>query len=77
MNNVKPKIKKRRKKVCLFCEGKRPADYKDVSLVRKFMTDRGKIMPRRMSGCCARHQRLVATLVKRARQIGLVPYTVD
>lgn len=70
-------IKKRRKKVCLFCESKKILDYKDIGFVKKFMSDRAKILPRRSSGCCALHQRMVAKAVKRAREIGLVPYTID
>jgi small subunit ribosomal protein S18 len=52
-------------------------DYKDIAFVRRFMTDRGKIAPRRLTGCCALHQRMVAGVVKKARQVGLVPYTVE
>jgi small subunit ribosomal protein S18 len=74
--SAKP-LRKRKKRVCLFCESKRTLDYKDVSFVRKFISDRGKILPRRSSGCCALHQRMVAKAVKRAREIGLVPFTVD
>ena len=70
-------FKKRKKKPCLFCVEQKKLDYKDVGLVRKFMTDRGKIAPRRITGCCALHQRMVAKAIKRARQIGLVPYVVE
>lgn len=70
-------FKKRKKKPCVFCIDQRGLDYKDVGFVRRFMTDRGKIAPRRMTGCCALHQRMVAKAVKRARQIGMVPYVVD
>jgi len=76
----KPKqspFKKRKKKPCFFCIEKKTLDYKDAGFVRRFITDRGKIAPRRMSGCCALHQRMVANAVKRARQIGTVPYVVD
>ena len=74
----KPKfIKKRKKRPCLFCIEKTTLDYKNINLVRKFVTDRGKIAPRRISGCCALHQRMVAKAVKRARQIGMVPYVLD
>lgn len=76
----KPKpqaFKKKKRRPCYFCIEQKKLDYKDVSFVRRFMTDRGKIAPRRISGCCALHQRMVATAVKRARQIGLVPYVVD
>lgn len=70
-------FRKRKRKPCVFCVDKKPLDYKDIGFVRRFMTDRGKIAPRRMTGCCAMHQRMVAKVVKRARQLGLVPFTVD
>ncbi|MFA4844085.1 MAG: 30S ribosomal protein S18 [Candidatus Margulisiibacteriota bacterium] len=70
-------FKKRKRKPCFFCIEKVGIDYKDVPFVKRFMTDRGKIAPRRMSGCCALHQRMVAAAIKRSRQIGLVPYVVD
>jgi small subunit ribosomal protein S18 len=70
-------MKKRKKRVCIFCESKKTLDYKDVGFVRKFISDRAKILPRRSSGCCALHQRMVAAAIKRARQIGLVPYTIN
>ena len=69
--------KKRRKKRCFFCVEKKAIDYKDIALLRRFVTDRGKIAPMRMSGCCAYHQRNVARVVKRVRQMGLMPYMVD
>jgi small subunit ribosomal protein S18 len=49
-------------------------DYKDVDMLRKFVTERGKIMPRRMTGTCAKHQRIIAAAVKRARMVALLPY---
>jgi len=69
---------RRRKKVCIFCteEGK-AIDYKDVATLRKFVSERGKILPRRVTGTCAKHQREITTAVKRARHIGLMPYTVE
>ena len=70
-------FKKRKRRPCVFCIDQKTLDYKDVAYVRRFMTDRGKIAPRRMTGCCALHQRMVAKMVKRARQIGLVPYVLD
>ncbi|KAF0132841.1 MAG: small subunit ribosomal protein S18 [Candidatus Saganbacteria bacterium] len=70
-------FRKRKKRVCTFCESKKKLDYKDLGLVRKFISDRGKISPRRSSGCCALHQRMVAKAIKRVREIGLVPFTVD
>jgi small subunit ribosomal protein S18 len=70
-------FKRKRKRKCIFCADKKTLDYKDVSFVQRFMTDRGKIAPRRLSGCCALHQRMVAKVVKQARQVGLVPFAVD
>jgi small subunit ribosomal protein S18 len=70
-------FKKRKRKPCVFCVDQKEIDYKDIGFVRRFMTDRGKIAPRRLSGCCALHQRMVANAVKRARQIGLVPFVLD
>ena len=68
--------KKQRKKVCLFCkEHARIVDYKDVSLIRKFISDRGKIRARRVTGNCSQHQREVATAIKNAREMALLPYT--
>ena len=69
---------RRRKKVCLFCseEGKE-IDYKDVATLKKFVSERGKILPRRVTGSCAKHQREITTAIKRARHIGLMPYTVE
>ena len=70
-------FKKRKRKVCFFCAKKTIADYKNIELLRRYINDRGKIMTRRGSGCCARHQRMVAKEIKRARQIGLLPYKAD
>lgn len=69
---------RRRKKVCLFCseEGK-AIDYKDVATLRKYVSERGKILPRRVTGTCAKHQREITTAIKRARHIGLMPYVVE
>lgn len=66
-----------RRKVCHFCANKiEDIDYKDVPTLRKCTSERGKILPRRISGTCARHQRAVTNSVKRARFIALLPYTV-
>src|SRR5665648_888484 len=87
--NVDEKIKKKKKykliaqynsfkkpirKVCIFCKEKIVADYKDIDLLRKFITEQGKMLPRRATGTCARHQRTLAIAIKRAREIGLLPY---
>ena len=64
-----------RKKVCAFCQEKlSEIDYKDVNRLKKFITEGGKIIPRRMSGTCASHQRLLATAIKRARITALLPF---
>ena len=66
-----------RKKVCVFCaERIDTIDYKDVEKLKKYVSDKGKILPRRVTGCCAKHQRKVTVAVKRARTIALLPYTV-
>ena len=66
-----------RRKVCRFCADKNiPVDYKDPATLKHFITDRGKIIPRRISGNCAKHQRKIATAVKRSRMIALMPFAV-
>ncbi len=68
--------KKQKKKFCVFCKDKVAyIDYKDVGSIRKFISDRGKIRARRVTGNCAQHQRDVATAVKNAREMALLPYT--
>jgi len=70
--------RKGRRKVCAFCVDKvETIDYKDVARLRKFTSDRAKILPRRVTGTCARHQRELTTAIKRARQVALMPYTSD
>ena len=65
----------RRKKVCIFCQDKvNDIDYKDIAKLRKFISERAKILPRRVSGNCALHQRQLTVAVKRARQMALLPY---
>ncbi|NLL62147.1 MAG: 30S ribosomal protein S18 [Candidatus Atribacteria bacterium] len=63
-----------RKKVCYFCAEKKVADYKDVELVNRFISDNGKILPRRVTGTCAKHQRSLAVAIKRAREAALLPF---
>ncbi len=68
----------RRKKVCQFCADKTETiDYKDVDKLKKYVTDRGKILPKRITGSCAIHQREVTKAIKRARIVALLPYTAD
>lgn len=70
--------RKTRKKVCSFCaEKSKNIDYKDVAKLKKFVTERGKILPRRISGTCAKHQREVTKAIKLARNIALLPFTTD
>lgn len=65
-----------RRKVCHFCANKIDTiDYKEVSSLRKYVSERGKILPRRISGTCAHHQRMVTSAIMRARYIALLPYT--
>ena len=67
-----------RKKVCGFCVDKIDSiDYKELGRLRKFITERGKILPRRISGNCAKHQRQLTIAVKRARNVALLPYTAE
>ena len=66
----------RRKKVCQFCVDK-VIDYKDVEKLKKYVTERGKILPKRITGTCAMHQREVTTAIKRARIVALLPYVAD
>ena len=71
-------VKKTRKKICSFCADKvEHIDYKDVAKLRRFIMERGKILPRRVSGNCAKHQRQVTLAIKRARNIALLPFTVE
>lgn len=66
---------RRRKKACHFCKEKSIIDYKDIELMKKFISDKGKIRSRRATGTCAKHQRKLAVAIKRAREIALLPYT--
>ena len=66
-----------KKKVCRFCSQKLKIDYKDGDMLRKFITERGKILPRRITGTCAKHQRALAQAIKRARVIALLPFVAD
>ncbi len=75
---MRPRPHRSRRKVCKFCVDKADhIDYKDVRTLEKFVTERGKIMPRRMSGVCAKHQRDLAVAIKRARTCALLPYVAD
>ena len=67
---------RKNKKVCQMCAGK-SVDYKDVAIISKYITEKGKIMPRRMTGACAKHQRHIAEQIKWARFMALIPYVKD
>lgn len=68
----------RRRKVCAFClEKGKPIDYKDISMLRRYVTERGKIRSRRKTGTCAKHQRRLAVAIKRARHLALLPFTAE
>ena len=78
MDNNKRRGGMRRKKVCQFCADKAEViDYKDVEKLKKYVTERGKILPKRITGTCAIHQREVTKAIKRARIVALLPYTAD
>ena len=80
MSNVKSggKFRRARKKVCIFCVDKAESiDYKDVAKLKKYITERGKILPRRISGTCAKHQRQLTDAIKRSRNIALLPFTTE
>ena len=67
-----------KKKVCKFCVEKAiDIDYKDTAKLRKYITEKGKMLPRRMTGVCAKHQRILAAAIKRARVMALLPYKAD
>lgn len=70
--------RRRRRKVCAFCVDKvQVIDYKDSGKLRKYLSERGKIVPRRVTGNCARHQRQMTTAIKRARVVALLPFVVE
>lgn len=74
---MKREIRRPKKKVCSFCVDKTLIDYKDANRLKRFVTERGKILPRRITGCCAAHQRELTVAIKRARHIALLPYTTN
>ncbi|MCX7843432.1 MAG: 30S ribosomal protein S18 [Clostridia bacterium] len=72
------RMRRAKKKICAFCIDKvNDIDYKEVAKIRKYISERGKILPRRISGNCAKHQRQLTIAIKRARHIALLPYTSD
>ena len=77
-DDYNPKFKKMKKKVCVLCSDKNfVLDYKNADQLKKFINEKGKILPRRATGACAKHQRFITQAVKRARHIAIIPYTTD
>lgn len=77
-DDFNPKFRKAKKKVCVLCSDKNfVLDYKNAEQLKKFINEKGKILPRRATGACAKHQRLITLTVKRARHIAIIPYTQD
>ena len=75
VRQARPMNNRRRRKVCIFCADKVEfIDYKDSAKLKKFISERGKILPRRISGACAKHQRELQNAIKRARHMALLPY---
>lgn len=71
-------FKPRKKRTCQFCtKGAAPISYKDEKTLRKFISERGKILPRRMTGTCAKHQREIVNAINRARHVGILPYVIE
>ncbi len=76
--NDKIRARRPKRKACAFCVDKVEfIDYKDVAKLRRYVTERAKILPRRISGCCAKHQRELTVAIKRARYMALLPYSAD
>ena len=67
----------RRKKVCVFCGKDNVIDYKDTAKLKRYVSERGKILPRRITGNCAKHQRALTVAIKRSRHVALMPYVQD
>ncbi len=68
---------RRKRKVCVFCGKDNVIDYKDTNKLKRYVSERGKILPRRITGNCAKHQRALTVAVKRARHVALMPYTME
>ena len=76
--DMRKNSKKSRRKVCTFCVDKAESiDYKDIAKLRRYVSERAKILPRRVTGTCARHQRALTVAIKRARHLALLPYSAD
>ena len=77
-SSMKRRPMRRRKKVCVFCGEKNgEIDYKDTNKLKRYVSERGKILPRRITGNCAKHQRALTVAIKRARHVALMPYVQD
>jgi len=77
-DDINPKFRKIRKKVCTLCKDENfELDYKNAEQLKKFINEKGKILPRRATGACAKHQRAITTAVKRARHISIIAYSQD
>lgn len=76
---MKKRVMRRKKKVCVFCADKnyKGIDYKDINKLKRYVSERGKILPRRITGNCAKHQRALTIAVKRARHVSLLAYTME
>ena len=78
MDTVKPRGNRKRRKVCAFCVDKvEQIDYKDAQKLKRYLSERSKILPRRTTGTCAMHQRQLTDAIKRARHVALLPYVTD
>ncbi|MCR5799841.1 MAG: 30S ribosomal protein S18 [Lachnospiraceae bacterium] len=73
----RPTGMRRRKKVCVFCGKDNTIDYKDTAKLKRYVSERGKILPRRITGNCAKHQRALTVAIKRARHLALMPYSAE
>ena len=73
-SSMKRRPMRRRKKVCVFCGKDNVIDYKDINKLKRYISERGKILPRRITGNCAKHQRALTVAIKRARHLAMMPY---
>ena len=76
-SSMKRRPMRRRKKVCVFCGKDNVIDYKDTNKLKRYISERGKILPRRITGNCAKHQRALTVAIKRARHLALMPYVLE
>ena len=74
---MKKRMGRRRKKVCVFCGKDNVIDYKDTNKLKRYISERGKILPRRITGNCAKHQRALTVAIKRARHLAMMPYVCE